>query len=283
MDRRCAHQGADLAAGSVRGETIGCPLHAWEYGSDGRCVRIPAQSDIPAFARQMTYPAEERGGLVFFFNRPTPLFALPWFDGMPPDQLRRAAPFEFEVEIPWYMVGANGFDAQHFRAAHDRTLDGPHTVDCPAPHARRITATFAVTGTSIRDRLTRAFSGPKVTLSVTVWAGTLIFVSATFRRTTSYGMVSVDPIGPTRSRMRTVVFVPRSRNVVGRALFDPLDARVRRSFIREFVKSDADRSEGIRYNPATLIDADRELASYMSWLHELVSTSSPTSTGRISP
>jgi hypothetical protein len=199
---------------------------------------------------------------------------------MRPEDLLPAAPFEFEVELPWYMVGANAFDLQHFRTAHDRTLIGEHTVDCPAPFARRITATCAVTGTTLRDRLTRTFSGPTVTMSVTVWAGTLIFVAAKFRRTTSYGMVSVNSLGPSRSRVRITVCVPRSRAAIGRVLFDPIDSRVRRWFIHAFLKSDADRSEGIRYNPATLIEADSELAAYMSWLQSLVASSN--SAGRIS-
>src|SRR5687767_10260819 len=42
LDARCSHMRADLARGEVVGGHLRCPLHAWEYAGDGRCVRIPA-------------------------------------------------------------------------------------------------------------------------------------------------------------------------------------------------------------------------------------------------
>src|SRR5262249_13349123 len=74
LDARCAHLGADLGRGCVVGETLRCPFHHWAYGPDGRCTHIPAMPAVPAFARQMAYPVQERHGLVFVFNGPEPLF-----------------------------------------------------------------------------------------------------------------------------------------------------------------------------------------------------------------
>ena len=62
------------------------------------------------------------------------------------------------------------------------------------------------------------------------------------------------------------MWVPRRRGAAARALLNPLDAAVRRSFIKAFMLDDAVRSEGVGYNPATLIDADRELRDYFAWL-----------------
>ena len=50
---------------------------------------------------------------------------------------------------------------------------------------------------------------------------------------------------------------------------DPVDAMIRRRFIRAFMAADATRSAGVDYNPATLIAADRTLADYMTWLAAL--------------
>jgi aminopyrrolnitrin oxygenase len=266
LDARCSHMRADLARGEVVGGHLRCPLHAWEYAGDGRCVRIPATEEIPPFACQPAYPTAEVGGHVVFYNAPAARFPFPFYEGRLPDDLLPAEPFDFIVNTPWYMVGANAFDIQHFRVAHDRTLVAAPVVDCPAPLARRITADYDVTGTSARDRLTRRFSGPRVRMSVTVWAGTLVLVTAAFRRTTSYGMVFVRPLRGNQTLLRTIVWVPRRQGAVRRALLDPLDARVRRRFIREFMMDDAVRSDGVGYNPDTLIDADRELRDYFAWL-----------------
>lgn len=266
MDSRCSHFGADLGRGCVVGDRLRCPFHAWEYGPDGACRHIPAAADIPAFARQATFPVVDRAGHLFVFNRPEAFFPMPFFEGTEPADLLPARPFELVADIPWYLVGSNGFDLQHFRVAHDRTLVGGHCVDSPSPFARRIVATYAVTGPSIRDRLTRQFSGPQVTMSVTDWCGNLILVTARFRRTTSYGMVCTRPLGPAQTLLRVIVWVPRSAGAIGRMLVDPLDAWIRRGFIRAFVRSDIDRTAGARYNPGTLIEADRELADYFDWL-----------------
>jgi phenylpropionate dioxygenase-like ring-hydroxylating dioxygenase large terminal subunit len=172
LDGACSHLGASLACGAVVGGRIRCPLHGWEYDRDGLCAHIPAGGPVPPFAVQTAYPTAEVGPEVVFCNDPTAPYPFPFFDGVGPDDLLAADPFEFDVNVPWYMIGANAFDLQHFRVAHDRTLVGDPVVDHPAPFARRIAADFDVTGTSWRDQVTRRFSGPRVRMTVTSWAGT---------------------------------------------------------------------------------------------------------------
>ncbi len=247
----------------------GCPLHGWEYGPDGACEKIPSTDEIPGFARQCSYPVQERGGQIFFFNRPRATFELPFFEGVTPDELLPAKPFELIAEAPWYFVGANGFDVQHFRMAHDRTLMGEPEVSGSSPFCRRIVAKFAVSGASYQDRLTRMFAGPRVTMDVTVWGGTLIFVRAEFRHTTSFGLFNVLPIDTHRTRGRVIVWVKRSRNAAFRMLFDPLNAAIRRLFIRTFLRSDLPRIAGLRYQPGHLIAADTVLSGYFDWLGKI--------------
>src|SRR5437588_724610 len=106
LDARCAHQGANLGHGRVAGEAIACPFHNWEYGPDGRCVRIPAQSCIPAFARQAAYPVVERHGYVFFFNGARPWFDLPFVPGCRPGDFTAGRAFTLFADCPWYMFSA---------------------------------------------------------------------------------------------------------------------------------------------------------------------------------
>jgi len=269
LDAHCSHMRADLSKGCVVDGVLHCPLHDWQYDGDGRCVRIPASAELPRFARQTAYPTVEIGGHVVFHNSPTADYPMPFFEGCSPSDLYPGKAFDFIVNTPWYMVAANAFDLQHFRVAHDRTLVDRPTVDCPSPFARRIAATYDVTGSSFRDKLTRRFSGPQVRMTATVWAGTIILVTAKFRRTTSYGMVFFRPLAENKTHLRTIVWVPRHTGAVMGRLIDPIDAWIRRSFIRAFMMDDAMRSDGVRYNPARLIDADRVLVDYMNWLMTL--------------
>jgi len=269
LSGRCSHLGAYLKNGTVSGERLVCPLHGWEYGPDGVCGKIPATETIPAFARQSSYPVEERGGHVFFFNRQEALFAVPFFEGLSPEQLLSTKPFELMAEATWYFVGANGFDIQHFRMAHDRTLIGQPEVSAPSPFARRVVATFEVSGNSYQDRLTRCIAGARVTMNVTVWGGTLILVRAEFPRTTSFGIFNVLPLDANRTLGRVIVWVQRSKSALGRALFDPFNAAIRRMFIRRFLHSDLPRIAGLRYRPGNLIAADGMLADYFGWLENV--------------
>jgi phenylpropionate dioxygenase-like ring-hydroxylating dioxygenase large terminal subunit len=264
LDARCVHMGSNLAGGRVVGETIRCPFHHWQFGVDGRCQHIPATDDkIPAFARQRAYAVREQHGSVFFWNGDEPEYELPFFDDVSGDELVRAEPFALELDCPWYMVGANGVDVQHFRATHGRRMLSPPRIETPHAQAHRATTRFAVVGTSMWDRITRLFAGPEVTMRVTDWGGTLFFVEATFRRTQTFGMVALLPLERARTRVFVTVAVKK-----GLGLVDHLNARVRRRFVHEFLAADVARSAGTDVRLATLIDADQALKDYFAWLQQ---------------
>ncbi|MEL6965170.1 MAG: Rieske (2Fe-2S) protein [Pseudomonadota bacterium] len=45
-ENRCPHRGMRLSYGFVRGETLTCIYHGWQYGTDGVCHAIPAHPDL---------------------------------------------------------------------------------------------------------------------------------------------------------------------------------------------------------------------------------------------
>jgi len=266
MDARCSHLGSDLGAGEVVNDDIQCPFHDWRYGPDGRCTHIPAQSQIPEFARQTCYPIEERSGMVFVFNGSRPLFPLPFFPDCEPGELIASRPFGTVLDCPWYMAGANAFDLQHFRAAHDRRLQGDPAVDRPHPFAFRASGTFAVAGSTLQDRMTRLFAGDVVTLGIIDWCGSISFATAEFARTSTYGLVAREPLSDGRVRVDVIVFARRSASRFKRLLWDPIHVNVRRYFIKKFLTADAKRLNGVRYNAGGFIDADRDMVEYFNWL-----------------
>jgi nitrite reductase/ring-hydroxylating ferredoxin subunit len=263
----CSHQGADLGHGRVVGEAIQCPYHHWRYDTAGRCVRIHSASSIPEFAYQPAYPAVERLGYVFFFNGAEPLFPLPFFLGERPADFVAGRPFSFVNDCPWWMLVANGFDTQHFRAVHDRTMIGAEEVDTPAAFARRIRFDALITGQSMYDRALRAFIGRRVEISITSWGGPFVTVTGSFRRARSYILIAAQPANG-RTLTEVIVCAP----LRPWSALKPLSLWVRRLFTRGFMRDDTERLTGVRYHPDSFIEPDRIVVEFLHWLAALPQT-----------
>ncbi len=269
LDADCAHLGADLSRGRMVGDCLQCPFHHWEYGPDGHCQRIPAQQEIPEFARQRSYPVVERQGLVFFFNGSKPLFPLPFFDACRPEDFARGRPFRFVADCSWYMLVSNGFDGQHFETVHDRRLTRPIEVECPAPLAHRMRFHAEVVGQSIFDWLLRKFVGEHVEVTITSWAGPFVLVTGDFGKTVSRALIASQPLGPHEVLVEVIVFAPRSRSMIARGLVQPINLWLRRLFTQGFMRDDIKRLVGIRYRSRALLASDRCLIDFFQWLAEL--------------
>ena len=124
---RCAHRGASLSMGEVRGESIQCPYHGWEWaGGDGACTRIPSlldQGQIPPGARVRAFPARKHWGMVWTVleepcgEPPAP----PWFD---PDAWIWGHGQPYELPVGFGVMIENFRDVAHFAFVHEATL-GP--------------------------------------------------------------------------------------------------------------------------------------------------------------
>lgn len=269
MHNRCSHMGSNLGNGCVVGETIECPFHGWRYGIDGNCEHIPAVDEIPPIAKQMAFPTEVRFGNIYFFNSSEPLYPLPFFEGVDPDDLVAARPFEFRVMAPWYMIGSNGIDEQHFLCGHDRKIIGTPEVEIPRPWLHRSKSTFHVVGKTNKDRLTRMFGGGKVTLAVDDCSSTYILTRSTLKNTESFGILSTIPLGPNETIVNVTACGWKSKSGLKRLLWDPISARMRRYFIREFLRPDVGLLEETEYSPNSLLDIDQKYLEYIQWLASL--------------
>lgn len=125
VSNACIHRGGALARGKVRGGRISCPYHGWEFGSDGRCTKIPSLGDgarIPARARVDSYPVATRYGMVWVFVGDLPEAERPpvpeCFETVFGAAGWRTVHGRFDYKANWQRVTENGLDTAHVHFVH---------------------------------------------------------------------------------------------------------------------------------------------------------------------
>lgn len=153
----CVHMGFPLSALSpnARGRrdqeeayrrgVLKCGYHGYEYGPDGRVVRIPqhpTQKIPPHFCARKTYPVQVRYGLVFTCLG-TPRYAIPPFPEWDDPAWRKIFCGPYDVNAGASRFWANFADVAHFPWVHGDELGDPAhaTVE---PYRLRKTATGVV-------------------------------------------------------------------------------------------------------------------------------------------
>jgi phenylpropionate dioxygenase-like ring-hydroxylating dioxygenase large terminal subunit len=122
----CVHRGTRLSLGKVEGCTLRCPYHGWVYGTDGQCVSIPAQPDVPPpkKARATTYRAVECYGLVWV-SLGEPAHDVPPFPEWDYPDFRKLRCGPYAVEASGPRIVENFLDVAHFPYVHENTLGVP--------------------------------------------------------------------------------------------------------------------------------------------------------------
>ena len=123
----CCHRGGALADGTLKDGCIACPYHGWEYGPDGRCVRVPAFEEptkTPKRARLDVYPTEEKYGWVWVFLGDVPEQQRPAIPDLFPEYHDpdnwRLVPYGLEANVNWVRMEENSLDTIHTSFVHKR-------------------------------------------------------------------------------------------------------------------------------------------------------------------
>jgi nitrite reductase/ring-hydroxylating ferredoxin subunit len=120
-DAFCPHLGAHLGGeATIEGNTIRCPMHSWQYGTDGTCIDVPYSDRVNKQATVRTYPVIERNGTLLAWYHPegeAPGWDVPElseFAGGPEfsEVFRRS----YSLNCHWQEIAETQVDAAHIQA-----------------------------------------------------------------------------------------------------------------------------------------------------------------------
>jgi vanillate O-demethylase monooxygenase subunit len=86
MEDRCVHRAYPLSAGRLEGDQLVCGYHGFVYDSDGACVNVPSQENVPQGACVRTFAVHEQSPFVWIWLGEPGAAALrqpprtPWFE-----------------------------------------------------------------------------------------------------------------------------------------------------------------------------------------------------------
>ena len=132
LDAFCPHLGAHIGhGGKVKGNSIECPFHAWQFGTDGRCTAVPYAEHVPRKAKLPTWDIKEVANMVMCWHHAEgepPNFDIP--DEIPEwgsaEGVRNDEWTEF-IERGWTIrtsnqeMAENAVDSAHFHYLHGTT------------------------------------------------------------------------------------------------------------------------------------------------------------------
>lgn len=272
LNSRCAHMGSDLSISKVEDDCISCPFHGWKYASNGFCNHIPAQTEIPPWAKVSSYPVVERFGQYYFYFGPPPYPEFPFFPSNVDPEFLYGKTFTLESNCPWYIMGSNPFDIQHFKTSHDRVLIGDPKVS-EEFETRVISLPIEINQDHYLDKILGYLTGKNYEFIFKSWRGTMLLVEARFKNSSSLGLVSLIPKGNRTTSFVETVILKKSGNKKLKNSFDFISLLARKFYIKRFVKSDVERIQGVGFDPIKTLDVDTEVKKYLYWVSQFKNNS----------
>ena len=183
LDAHCPHLGAHLGhGGKVDGDGIVCPFHAWRFGGDGRCTKVPYASRIPHRAAVQSYPVHEHSGMILTFYDPKsrePDYEVP---AIPEMNDPAWTPFEragIEIATQQREIVENVADLAHFLPVHHQLVDDfKMEVDGPRATQHTVGRGKNLKGEPIPVVTEATYHGPAVQFTRLKWAFDMVLINA---------------------------------------------------------------------------------------------------------
>ena len=139
FEDQCPHKRLPLSLGRLKGDAVECGYHGMTFGPDGRCVRIPGQSNLPESAFVRRYPVHESLGIVWVWMGDPDLADIGLIFDLPELHSSGWATHYGDglyVGANYVHLADNLCDPAHVAFVHPTTLGSPESVGVPVDVAR---------------------------------------------------------------------------------------------------------------------------------------------------
>jgi phenylpropionate dioxygenase-like ring-hydroxylating dioxygenase large terminal subunit len=127
MQNRCVHRSFPLSKGRLDGDQVVCGYHGMTYNPQGKCVFMPSLANAPGHARLQSYPALEKGPLIWIWMGdadkadPALIPETPWLS----DPEWATVNGQFHIKSNYVAMHENLLDQTHFSVLHSNTVGTP--------------------------------------------------------------------------------------------------------------------------------------------------------------
>lgn len=183
LDAHCPHLGAHFGyGGKVEGSSIVCPFHAWRFGQDGQCTRVPYASRIPPRAAVQAYTLREHSGMILGFFGPkgaVPDYEIPELGELSDPAYTPLERAKIEIATRPREVIENIADSAHFYPVHNTKIDDFQVViDGPRATQRTVGKGRNLKGEKIDVESIATYHGPAVQFTRLAWAFPMVLINA---------------------------------------------------------------------------------------------------------
>jgi len=68
LDAFCPHLGANMALGKVKGASLECPFHNWQFNGEGECVHLPGSDKLPSTKAYVYLSKIYHDAIIFWYH-----------------------------------------------------------------------------------------------------------------------------------------------------------------------------------------------------------------------
>lgn len=277
MDGYCPHMGVDLGIGKVINNNLQCFFHHWKFNTEGSCVEIPCQKEIPSKAKNRTYHTHEALGFIWVNpSEETPIDFL-----QIPLLKNKALSFTVDKKIirtcHHHITMINGIDPQHLKTVHNIDIEMNLEINELNKEEIEISLTGEFSKNNFKDKMMSFFLGKNYSYSMNYQNGTLAALTI-MKDVKLYGKYDIIPplhmyfaYRPLSNYTTEVfpIYVTHKRSGFLGKIKEQLLLLSTRICFKALQGEDGEVYNNIRFNTQSLLAIDIPVTKYIAYINRL--------------